>query len=188
MHHGGDADPRFVPHRVFPMFHALAGGRLLPRLPKPLLRLLLGLPRVPISREQRLAMFPQADLPLERSAVIRWNEHLVPYIEAETDRDLAFCLGLVHAHLREAQMEFLKVLAFGRVAEILGPLALEVDKALRIVDFGHAVPEIERRLPAETRVWLEAYCLGLNTYWARVAAARAGVQAPVAWPSALERA
>ena len=150
------------------MFHALAGSRLLPKLPKPLLRLLLGLPRAPISREQRLAMFPQADLPLERPAVIRWNEHLVPYIEAETDRDLALCLGLVHAHLREAQMEFLKVLAFGRVAEILGPLALEVDKALRIVDFGHAVPEIERRLPAETRIWLESYCLGLNIYWARV--------------------
>ena len=65
-------------------------------------------------------------------------------------------------------MEFLKVLALGRVAEILGPLALEVDKALRIVDFGYAVPEIERRLPAETRGWLDAYCLGLNTYWARV--------------------
>lgn len=150
------------------MFHSLAGSRLMPKLPKSLLRRLLGLPRRPMPRAERLAMFPTSGLPLERDATIRWNGHLVPWIEAGTDRDLAMCLGLVHAFLREAQMEFLKVLATGRVAEFLGPLALEVDKALRIVDFGHAVPEIERRLPDETRVWIDAYCLGLNTYWERV--------------------
>ena len=50
------------------MFHSLAGSRLLPKLPKPLLRWLLGLRR-PLSREQRLAMFPTEGLPLtERAA------------------------------------------------------------------------------------------------------------------------
>ncbi|HEX8375588.1 MAG TPA: penicillin acylase family protein, partial [Geminicoccaceae bacterium] len=150
------------------MFHSLAGSRMLPKLPKPLLRRLLGLPRTPPTREERLAMFPTAGLPLERPATIRWNAHLVPYIEAETDRDLAFCLGMVHAHLREAQMEFLKLLAQGRLAEFLGPLAVEVDKAIRIVDLGRAVPEIERRMPDETRAWVQAYCDGLNHYWSSV--------------------
>ena len=41
-------------------------------------------------------------LPLEQAVQVRWNGHMVPYIEAETDRDLAFTLGMVHAHLREA--------------------------------------------------------------------------------------
>lgn len=150
------------------MFHDLAGRRLLPRLPKGLLRRLLGLPRRPPSRAERLAVFPRGDLPLERPAVIRWNEHLVPFIEAESERDLAFCLGMVHAHLREAQMEFLKMLAHGRLAEFLGPLAVEVDRALRIVDFGRTADEVERRMPEETRVWVQAYVDGLNHYWSRV--------------------
>ena len=82
------------------MFHSLVGSRLLPKLPKPLLRWLIGLPRKPLSREERLAVFPTERLPLDRPVSVRWNEHLVPYIEAGTDRDLAFTLGMVHAHLR----------------------------------------------------------------------------------------
>jgi penicillin G amidase len=150
------------------MFHSLAGRRLLPKLPKPLLRRLLGLPERGPTRAERLAAFPTGGLPLERPATVRWNDHLVPYVEAGTDRDLALVLGMVHAHLREAQMEFLKLLAQGRLAEFLGPLAYEVDKALRIVDVGRAVPEMERRMPEETRAWVQAYVDGLNHYWSRV--------------------
>ena len=149
------------------MFHSLAGSRLLPKLPKPLLRLILGLPRRPIRRAERLAAFPTEGLPVERPVTVRWNEHLVPYIEAETDRDLAVALGMVHAHLREGQMEFLRLLAQGRLSEVLGPFAREVDRALRIVDFGHAAPEMERRLPPETWDWIQAYCDGLNHYRSR---------------------
>jgi penicillin amidase len=150
------------------MFHDLAGRWRLPRLPPRLLRGLLRLPRRPLTRAERLAMFPASDLPLERPATIRWNDHLVPFIEAGTDRDLAFCLGMVHAHLREGQMEFLKLLAQGRLAEFLGPLALDLDHAIRIVDFAFAADAIERRMPAETRTWTQAYVDGLNHYWARV--------------------
>ena len=150
------------------MFHAMAGGRWGPKLPRRLLQIALGLPRRPPSRAQRLAMFPTNGLPLAAPATVRWNEHLVPFIEARNDRDLAFCLGLVHAHLREAQMEFLKMLAYGRLSEFLGPLAVEVDRVLRIVDFSHAADAIERRMPEESRVWTQAYVDGLNAYWARV--------------------
>ena len=119
------------------MFHDLAGRRLLPRIPKPVLRRLLGLGGPARSRAQRLAMFPRDHLPLEQPATIRWNAQMVPFIEAGSDCDLAFCLGMVHAHLREAQLEFLKMLAFGRLAEFLGPLAIKADHAIRIADFAH---------------------------------------------------
>jgi hypothetical protein len=149
------------------MFHDLAGRWRLPRLPPNLLRRLLGLSRRAPTRAERLAMFPASDLPLERTATIRWNDHLVPFIEARTDRDLAFCLGMAHAHLREGQMEFLKLLAQGRLAEFLGPLALDVDHAIRIVDFAFAADATERRMPQETRTWTQAYVDALNRYWAR---------------------
>ena len=130
-------------------------------------------------------MFPTGGLPLA-ARPSRWNEHLVPFIEAETDRDLAFCLGMVHAHLREAQMEFLKMLAYGRLAEFLGPSAVDVDHAIRIVDFARAAAEIEGRMP-ERDPGLDA---GLRRRAEPLlgagAAALAGVQAPGPRPRALD--
>ncbi|MGD9614096.1 MAG: penicillin acylase family protein [Alphaproteobacteria bacterium] len=60
-------------------------------------------------------------LPLRRAPVaIRWNAHLVPFVEAKSDRELAIALGLVHAHLRLAQIELLRRIAQGRLAELFG--------------------------------------------------------------------
>ncbi|MBW8270745.1 penicillin acylase family protein [Caldovatus aquaticus] len=117
----------------------------------------------PVAVEQRLAALPATGLAgLERPVTIRWNDHLIPWIEAETDRDLAFALGLVHGHLRGAQIALLRLVARGRLSEVAGPFATEVDHALRILDFGRAAPEIERRWPAETRAFVESFVAGLN--------------------------
>ena len=48
------------------MFHDLTERIRLPKLPRALLRLLLGLPRRPPSRAERLAMFPTRGLPWRR--------------------------------------------------------------------------------------------------------------------------
>lgn len=133
----------------------------------PLVFLLTGCVSIdmsPTERTTRLDAFPVAGLPLERPVTIRWNDYQIPFIEAETDRDLAFTLGLVHAHLRGGQMALMKRIATGRLSEMVGPPATDLDHALRILNFGYAVPEMERRLPAETRRWLEAFVAGLNHY------------------------
>jgi penicillin amidase len=72
---------------------------------------------------QRLDAFPKDGVPLQKSVVIHWNEHQVPFIEASTDTDLATTLGLVHAHLRLGQMEMVRHLTQGRLAETIGPIA-----------------------------------------------------------------
>src|SRR5437763_1692188 len=77
-------------------------------------------PGPPLTLDQRLAAMPCHDLPLNRPASIRWNTHQVPYIESEDDEDLAFCFGLVHAHLRLGQIELLRRAACGRLAELGG--------------------------------------------------------------------
>jgi penicillin G amidase len=112
--------------------------------------------------ERRLASLPRQGAPVYRPLEIFWNEHLVPFIEARTDGDLAVALGLVHAHLRLAQMELLRRLAQGRLAEMLGPVAIGIDHALRLFDTGRAVPAILRNLPDETRDWLEGFVTGIN--------------------------
>src|SRR5262245_20146490 len=84
----------------------------------------------PSTLDNRLAAFPTKGLPLAKPVSIRWDTHQIPLIEAETDGDLAFALGLVHAHLRLGQMELMRRLAQGRVAEMGGPLAVDVDRSL----------------------------------------------------------
>lgn len=114
--------------------------------------------------EDRLAMLPRKKLPVEKSMVIRWNQHHVPFINAETDHDLAVALGMVHAHLRLGQLELMRRLAQGRVSEMIGSIGVEVDRLLRTLDFGRAVPAILVGMPPATRAWLDAFVRGLNHY------------------------
>src|SRR5947209_15261677 len=97
-----------------------------------------GPPRQSVA--ERVAALPSRDLPVAAPVEIRWNEHLVPFIAADRDRDLAVALGLVHAHLRRAQLEFFRWLAHGRLSEVLGPVAVPLDHALRLLDPMRAVP------------------------------------------------
>lgn len=141
--------------------HTGEGNSLLPAA----LRALLAAVRPkPVALADRLAQFPTSGLPLERPMVIRWNSHHVPYIEAETDRDAAVGIGLVHAHLRSAQIALFKRFFYGRLSELVGPFARNIDHAIRILDYGQAADALDSRLPPATRAWIEGYVDGLNGY------------------------
>ncbi len=120
------------------------------------------------SLEQRLKMFPTRDLPLTAPVAIHWNEHQVPFIEAASDQDLAFALGMVHAHLRLAQMTILRRVAEGRLAESAGPLAVDIDHSLRILNFGRGAAKFEAEMPPETRAFVEDFVNGINFYQGRL--------------------
>src|SRR5262245_3713369 len=121
---------------------------------------------VPKTMTERLDAFPRTGLPLERPVTIRWNRFQVPFVEAETDRDLAFAMGMVHGHLRLAEIRVLKQLVQGRASEMVGPVARNIDHALRIMDIGRAAPEMVRQLPEDERMYLESFAAGLNFYQA----------------------
>lgn len=107
-------------------------------------------------------MLPVAGAPVTRPVSIRWDEHQIPFIEAETDDDLATALGVVHAHLRLGQMELMRLIAKGRLAAIAGRIGLPIDRLVRTFDIGRAVPGIVANLPHETRTWLAAFARGIN--------------------------
>jgi penicillin amidase len=119
---------------------------------------------LPVSGPQRLAELPTADLPLAKPVVIHWNDNLVPFVVAEEDGDAAFALGLVHAHLRLGQMEMMRHIAQGRLAEAGGPYFIDIDHAIRILGLGRAAPEIIAGMPPETRAWLDRFVQGVNHY------------------------
>jgi penicillin amidase len=113
---------------------------------------------------ERLKAIPARDAPVRAPLTIHWSEHQIPFLDAAHDEDAAVGLGLVHTHLRWAQMEMMRRAAHGRLAEVLGSVAVELDHALRALDLTRAVPRIEAALPASTRRWIEGFVAGINHY------------------------
>ncbi|GAB4475597.1 MAG: penicillin acylase family protein [Burkholderiaceae bacterium] len=123
-----------------------------------------------------LAWYRQASLPAhegERSvpglaapvSIVR-DAHAVPDIRAETEADALFALGYVHAQDRLWQIDFNRRIAQGRVAEILGPAAVDTDRFLRTLGVHRVAQSIVANLDAETRALLDAYAAGVNAYLA----------------------
>ena len=115
-----------------------------------------------MSLPERLAMLPCEGAAISAPVRISWDAHQIPFIEAETDSDLAFALGLVHAHLRLGQIELMRRLAQGRICEIAGGFAFGIDRLVRTFDITRAVPDILAAMSAETRSWLENFARGIN--------------------------
>ncbi len=118
----------------------------------------------PAGLTERLAVFPTGGLPLHGAVTIHWNAHHIPFIEAETDEDAAFALGLVHAHLRLGQMAMARMLAYGRVSEMAGPVALDIDRGLRVLSFSRAAAASERAMDPAARRWTQRFVDGINHY------------------------
>jgi acyl-homoserine lactone acylase PvdQ len=115
-----------------------------------------------VSLQERLTALPVRGLPLRSTVIVHWDAHQIPFIETESDGDLAVVLGALHVHLRWMQMEVMRRISRGRVAEMIGPLGAGIDHLLRAVDFGRAVPRIIQGMPAETREWIMAFVAGIN--------------------------
>lgn len=121
-------------------------------------------PPGPTGFDQRLAQIPAGAAPVSAPVTIRWDTHQIPFIEAETDGDGAFALGLVQAHLRLAQLAIFRRALNGRLSESVGPFATDLDTALRTFDFGRAADDIYAAMPEESRHWLERFTDGINFY------------------------
>ncbi|GAB5469144.1 MAG: penicillin acylase family protein [Rhodospirillales bacterium] len=126
-----------------------------------------------VSTEQRLDAFRaatsgEAAPDLQEPVEIFWSDNQIPYIVADSDRDLAYSLGLVHQHLRGGQLAVLKRISQGRISEMAGPFTRDIDHALRILDYGLAAPEVVAAWPPETRTWMQAFVDGMNHYQANV--------------------
>ncbi len=105
---------------------------------------------------------------LQAPVSVRFDERGVPHIEAGNEPDLYRTLGYVHAQDRLFQMEMVRRLARGELAEILGPKLRDVDRLFRTLGIrAHAdavVAKIDKTTPAYRAV--EAYLDGINQYQA----------------------
>ena len=113
---------------------------------------------------RRLGAFPTRGLPVEGRVTVHWSDRQIPFVEADSDGDAAFALGLVHAHLRLGQMATARMIARGRVSEMIGPAGVDIDRGLRTLSLARAAPEIERTMDEDTLLWVRRFVDGLNRY------------------------
>jgi penicillin amidase len=88
----------------------------------------------------------------------------VAHIKAGNAHDLYYMAGRVHAEDRLFQMDTLRRLASGTLAELLGSGALPTDVQLRTLGLWRAVERTWPVLLPETRAALEAYAGGVNSW------------------------
>ena len=100
-----------------------------------------------------------------RAEVLR-DRHGIPHIFAASLEDAHFALGFVHAQDRLWQMEMNRRIGSGRMAEVLGPGALEVDRLMRTLGLRRVAEENLRRYDDETLRLLDAYAAGVNAFLA----------------------
>ena len=105
---------------------------------------------------------------LEDSVTVRYDERGVPHIRAANETDLYRTLGFVHAQDRLFQMEIMRRLARGELAEVLGPKLLATDKLMRSLRIRERAETYLAGLDRQSPTWkaLQAYLDGINQYQA----------------------
>jgi penicillin amidase len=104
---------------------------------------------------------------LQAAVEVLRDKHGIPHIYAEHETDLLMAQGFIHAQDRLWQMEQNRRVAWGRLAEVFGESALDVDRFARTVGFWRAAQVESAALDPETRRSLEAYVAGINAFIAQ---------------------
>jgi penicillin amidase len=102
--------------------------------------------------------------PISARATISRDALGVPHIRAATIEDAIFLQGFVTAQDRLWQMDALRRLAGGELAEVVGKQALETDEESRRLRLGRIAEESEQSMPAADRATLAAYARGVNYF------------------------
>lgn len=103
---------------------------------------------------------------LQDSVKVYFDEHQIPHIFAQNDRDLYFAQGYITARDRLWQMELQTYAAAGRLSEFLGPRTLNYDRYQRRIGMVYAAEQALKGINknAETKEAIEAYSAGVNAW------------------------
>lgn len=99
---------------------------------------------------------------IEATASIARDQDGIPIITAANRRDLAFATGFAHAQDRFFQMDMIRRQAAGELSELVGRVALEVDKRFRFHRFRDRARTVLERAADSDRAVIDAYAEGVN--------------------------
>ena len=88
----------------------------------------------------------------------------VPHIYARNENDVVFAQGFVHAQERLWQMDVIRRLVSGRLAEVAGAPILATDRGMRCLCLYKIAEEEARLVSGELGSLMESYCAGVNAW------------------------
>lgn len=92
------------------------------------------------------------------------DQNAIPHIKASSDKDAVFSIGYLHARDRLWQMEFQRRLGQGRLSELFGPKALNIDKYMRTLGLYRATQASLNTIDDASLEILESYVAGVNSW------------------------
>ena len=92
------------------------------------------------------------------------DEFGVPHIFAQSEYDAFFTVGFTHAQDRLWQMELTRRVGMGRLSEVLGEPALQIDKMFHTLGLWRHAQILSQSLDDDTRKALQAYADGVNQF------------------------
>jgi len=99
---------------------------------------------------------------------VYFDSYGIPHIEAQNKRDAYKALGYVHAQERLFQMELLRRVGSGRLAEIIGPDVVKVDRVFRTLGVARYAKQCAEDLKnaGDTAILneVQAYLDGVNEF------------------------
>jgi penicillin amidase len=105
---------------------------------------------------------------LEAEVTVNFDKYAIPHIYAQNASDAYRALGYVHAQDRLFQMEMVRRLSSGRLAEILGDRLVETDKFFRILGIRRMAEETAgmnfENIDEDWKKYALAYLEGINQF------------------------
>jgi len=92
------------------------------------------------------------------------DDYGVPHIFAESEHDLYYTLGYMHARDRLWQMDIMRRAAEGRLSQIFGSSTIEYDRLFRMIRINKTAFELYKNISQKSRDILEAYSEGVNVF------------------------
>lgn len=128
----------------------------------------LGLAGCQLGGEDASTLLPSAGTVaikgLEQNVSIRRNPQGMALIESHSFHDALFSLGYLHAGERVGQMLGMRLLAQGRLAEVVGAEALPVDRLMRAANLKRSASELYKGSSPRLQKFFEVYARGVNAY------------------------
>lgn len=105
---------------------------------------------------------------LQQTVTTRFDSNGIPHIYGQNEHDVFLALGYLHAQDRLFQMELLRRVGSGRLAEIFGAQVLDVDRFFRMLGFAQhadsAAAAFRNGPDAPWKQAARAYLQGINLY------------------------
>ncbi|ANY87901.1 MULTISPECIES: penicillin acylase family protein [Pseudomonas] len=101
---------------------------------------------------------------LAQNVSVRRNAMGAPLIESSSFHDALFSLGYVQAGDRIEQMVAMRLLAQGRLAELAGPDALDIDRLMRAANLKQSAGQLYADASPRLKRFFEVYARGVNAY------------------------